>query len=116
MTDFFKTVRAYLRGKWGRKRAVDTREHARLVIDASGLITGWESGPLSESGFAISNRPIRVNNVRDVPVRELEIHTLKCRIQSLSRAKKNHSHLQKQLDDLLSGRADITDQQTETAK
>lgn len=81
MTDYFKTIRAYLRGKWGRKS-----------IDFS--VNEWDA----------------------YFTRERAIHSLMLEIDRLRRNKKKHSHLQKQLDDLLNGGAQISDQKTETTK
>lgn len=79
MTDFFKTVRAYLRGKWEKRQAEFYRHVPRnlTVIDTTKLRT---------------------------------------EIARLRRNKKKHSHLQKQLDDLLNGGAQTNDQQMETTK
>lgn len=107
MTDYFKTIRAYLRGKWGRKsRVADGRVNVLsepgfgLILDADGHISGFRS--------FISGAPI-------MPWYEAH-HRLATEIARLRRNKKKHSHLQKQLDDLLNGGAQISDQQTENTK
>lgn len=97
MTDYFKTVRAYLRGKWGRKRKAT-------------------EGLMNAVSLAGSVNPIQAARLGWIAALDIDIHTLRCRIESLRRAKKKHSHLQKQLDDLMNGRANITDQQTENTK
>lgn len=113
MTDYFKTIRAYLRGKWGRKSRAKSvtvnvvhEPQFGLTIDANGYISGlrsysdefstprWETLSLTYAG---------VNKLRE-------------QIARLKRAKKKHSHLQKKLDDLLNVRANIADQQTENTK
>ena len=85
MTDYFKTIRAYLRGKWGMRNTVHVlyREPRPFPQDIADV---WRASDL------------------------------RTEIARLKRAKKKHSHLQKQLDDLLNGGAQISDQQTETTK
>lgn len=97
MTDYFKTIRAYLRGKWGRKSRA---KESRVIVDA------WLG----------CENPFQAVKLGWNTARDIEIHTLKNRIQSLRRNKKKHSHLQKQLDDLLNGGAQINDQQTENTQ
>ena len=70
MTEYFKTIRAYLRGKWGLRNTVhvlyrEPRPFPQEIADA------W-----------------RASDLRD-------------QIARLRRNKKKHSHLQKQLDDLM---------------
>ena len=111
MTDYFKTIRAYLRGKWGRKRVVPAAPDPDFVVDKisrdliiDGAITAKRlnlTGLYFESGkFLVRDGVINLTN----------------EIARLRRNKKKHSHLQKHLDDLLNGGAQISDQQTETTK
>lgn len=80
MTDYFKTIRAYLRGKWGNRGVANVMDVERYfsTLHASAILLA--------------------------------------QIETTKRTKKKHSHLQKQLDDLLNGGAQISDQQTENAK
>lgn len=88
MTDYFKTIRAYLRGKWGLRGAPS------IYVDR----------PWSPPEFP--------KDIDDA----YALMRLSEEIARLRRNKKKHSHLQKQLDDLLNGGAQISDQQTETTK
>lgn len=102
MTDFFKTVRAYLRGKWGRRGAAGTLRGYHVPSNVE--ITGCGVVQFNDELYGRF----------DLCAAEARILTRE--IARLRRAKKKHSHLQKQLDDLLNGRANITDQQMETTK
>ena len=102
MTDYFKTIRAYLRGKWGLRSAPDTfrRHHIPSNVEIVGC------GAVQFNDELYGRFDLRAAESR-VLIRE---------ITRLRRNKKKHSHLQKQLDDLLNGGAQISDQQTETTK
>lgn len=86
MLDFFKSARLYLAGKWGLKRRVLAGPEIVTRTCAQDLTRLWKADGIRHE------------------------------ISRLRRNKKKHSHLQKKLDDLLSGGAQISDQQTETTK
>ena len=101
MTDFFKTVRAYLRGKWWRKGVSEPR----VYTDEEVAFWTWTNADYDRS---VRNGFLSPEHERD--------YNIRTEIARLRRNKKKHSHLQKQLDDLLNGGAQISDQQTETTK
>lgn len=86
MLDFFKTARLYLAGKWGMKR--------RVLAGPDEVVT----------------RPC----AQDL-TRLWKADGIRHEITRLRRNRKKHSHLQKQLDDLIAGGADNASQ-TENTK
>lgn len=98
MTDYFKTIRAYMRGKWGLRSVPDPRWN---------ISAPYMSGEKIAAHFDSMGRSEYVGR---------ELMRLYGEIRIARRNKKKHSHLQKQLDDLLNGGADISDQQTETTQ
>lgn len=98
MTDYFKTIRAYLRYKWGRRSVPDPRWN---------ISAPYMSGEKIAAHFDSIGRSEYIGR---------ELTRLHGEIRIARRNKKKHSHLQKQLDDLLNGGAQISDQQTETTK
>jgi hypothetical protein len=84
MTDIFKTIRAYLRGKWGNRGVANVMDVERF--------------------FAY--KLLRENHARIVDEGRSGAGYLRTEIARLRRNKKKHSHLQKQLDDLISVRVD----------
>lgn len=83
MTDYFKTIRAYLRGKWGRRSVPGPR----WTVSAP-----YMSGEKIAAHFDSMGRTEYVGR---------ELMRLHGEILIARRKKKKHSHLQKQLDDLI---------------
>lgn len=144
MTDYFKTIRAYLRGKWGRKRVGLNRAPGTTLIEGGkisaasitcngllgkddlerlrtlfkGPVAGPEFTPAIDRRFATKAVLPGTIYVGGIVLSDWTspAQALHDEIARLRRNKKKHSHLQKQLDDLLNGGAQISDQQTENTK
>ena len=102
MTDYFKTVRAYLRGRWGLRSVAGTLRGHHIPSNVE--IVGYGDVQFNDELYGRFD------------LRAAEARIITREIARLRRNKKKHSHLQKQLDDLINPTAHINDQPMENTK